>query len=171
MNSLLKKHFFIALAYETYHFESSQAQCHQIELDNDDLDDPNNIAIFSTPGFRLNGYTKREYYIDTEVTEKPDDESPWEALNDLADPNPFYKLLATLEVSGNGPDECERKQGVRSCGDLNIELDEDLMSLGENPEKIERLIEKLEEVESTSEIEEVIQEAVLFTYGKLVDEL
>jgi hypothetical protein len=171
LDAFLKKHFFIALAYESYYFESSKAQCHQLELESDDLSDPKNIEIFSTPGFRFNDFTKREYYVDTEVTERPDDESPWEALNELSDPEPLYKLLATLEVSGFGSDACDRKPGVRNCGDLNIDLDEELMSLGENPEKIERLIEKLEEIEFFSEIEEVIQEAVIFTYGKLIDEL
>ncbi len=172
MNSLLKRNFYVALAYEKYRFQAVSPECHLIEIDygiEGFESDPYYIET-STRGFIKDSATLLQYSIDIDGQENPDDDSPWEAFNTLEDHTLLGELLNSIEATGNGLDDCERHEIVSFCGFLSLELDESLMSV-ESSEELSDLIEQIELVNPESEIETAAKQAILFTYAKLLEDL
>ena len=172
MNSLLTRNFYVALAYEKYRFEAVSPECHLIEFDSgiEGFESYPYYIEISSRSFIKDTATLLQYSIDIDGQENPDDDSPWESFNTLEDHTSLDELLNSIEVTGNGLDDCERHEIVSFCGFLSLELDESLMS-AESSEELSDLIEQIELVNPESEIETAAKQAILFTYAKLLEEL
>jgi hypothetical protein len=166
----LKQHFLAALSIEQFYFESLTIQCHQFEFD--ESHENYKQAFMATQGLAINGWTKRDYYIDDSDVDDVDEISAWDAFtfeNALTDWTQFYESFVSIPISGNGPDSCDRAPGVLSCGDLSVELEEFVQVDDLSKDDIKFTLADLSKIVATNDFEQMAKDAITQTYRRLLD--